>query len=112
MKSRSVNGIIEVLGSTKATINTDIVPIIPPRIIKIFRPYLPKKSMVGPKINFNIQGTETIPPTRVVVVIDISFSVKNKTIITVVSAHIKPSEKYRVPNKTYFNRGYLERLSI
>jgi len=110
--SKAVNGIIEVLGSTNATIKIDIAPIIPPRIIKIFRPYLPKKSIVGPKTNFIAQGTDDIPPTSVIVEIDISFSVKNKTSITVVNATIKPSEKYRMPNKMYFKEGRSDRSSI
>jgi hypothetical protein len=91
--SKAVNGIIEVLGSTKATIKIDIVPIIPPIIIKSFRPYLLKKSIVGPNTNFIAQGMDDIPPTSVIVEIEIFFSVKNKTSTTDVKATITPSEK-------------------
>jgi hypothetical protein len=109
MISKTVNGIIEVLGSTKATIKIDIAPIIPPKIIKIFRPYLQKKSMVGPKTNFNAQGYDAIPPTSAIIEIEIPKSVKNKTSTTVVKANIKRSEKYRMPNKMYFKEGCLDR---
>jgi hypothetical protein len=40
------------------------------------------------------------------------FSLKNKTIITVVNANINPSEKYREPNKKYFKEGCLVSSSI
>ena len=81
-------------------------------MIKIFRPYLPKKSMVGPKINFNAQGYDAIPPTSAIVEIEISKSVKNKTSTTVVNAIINPSEKYKRPNKIYFKEGSLSRSSM
>ena len=112
MKSKAVNGIIAVFGSINAMLKSDIAPVNPPRIIKNFRPYFPKKSMVGPKTNFIAQGADAIPPTRVVVEIDISISVKNNTSTTVVRATIKPSEKYRMPNKIYFKEGCLDKSII
>jgi len=81
IKSKAVNGIIEVLGSIKATVKIDMAPIIPPIIIKIFRPYFPKKSTVGPKTNFIAQGTDAIPPTSVVTEIGISLSIKKILIL-------------------------------
>ena len=111
MKNKSVNNIIEVAGSIKAITNSDIPPIIPPRIIKFFLPYFPKKSTVGPYTNFITQGIEDIPATRVVIEIDIFFSVKNKTIIIVANANIKPSEKYRLPKRIYF-RNLFSVISI
>ena len=112
IKSKAVNGIIEVLGSIKATVKIDMAPIIPPIIIKIFRPYFPKKSTVGPKTNFIAQGTDAIPPTSVVTEIGISLSIKKNTNTTPVKATVKPSAKYKMPNKGYFKEGCLVRSSI
>ena len=112
MKSKAVKGTIAVLGSINETIKSDIVPIIPPIIQKIFLPYFPKKSIVGPYTNFIIQGTDDKPPTSVVISIDMFLSVKNKTKTTVVNAKIKPSAKYKEPNKKYFNEGNLARSII
>jgi hypothetical protein len=112
MNKSSVNSEIDVLGLIKAIKKIDNEPTIPPRKMKVFRPYLEKKSIVGPKTNFIIQGIDAIPPTIVVVDIEMSFSVKNNTSITVVSARIKPSEKYKSPKRMYFKIGRFERSII